>query len=266
MNPTVEGQAACLPHPTSHAPIMLARPCVRWASSRTWETWRSSQTCHGTPKSSSRRSHSPARTPGSRDWRDPCSTNSCMRSIASPRACCRNIRWCSWNGCASRSCSGDDLTQAFKIANGIDFHAVEALRIVHFKTGDRFWQYADAVAETLPQNASKLVMQTGVHQAMLIGQWFVRARGAVSEANLGLSAGGRELREFVLSRDAEVLVSKSAATLDGWTTQRALQVASPRVTGAVKGVKNAEFAAGGGEQMFIPRAWDTVKAVARPGK
>ncbi len=161
---------------------------------------------------------------------------------------------------------GDDLTQAFKIANGIDFHAVEALRVVHFKTGDRFWQYADAVAETLPQNASKLVMQTGVHQAMLIGQWFVRARGAVSEANLGLSASGRELREFVLSRDAEVLVSKSAATLDGWTTKRAMQVASPRVTGAMARVKNAEFAAGGGEQMFIPRAWETVKAVARPGK
>ena len=135
---------------------------------------------------------------------------------------------------------------------------------MHFKAGDRVWQYADVVAEGLKENASKLVMQAGVHQKMLIGQWFVRARGAVSAANLGVSTGGRELREFVLSRNVEVLVSKSAATLDGWTTKRALQVASPRVAGATKEVKNAEFAAGGGEQLFIPRAWETVRAVARP--
>jgi hypothetical protein len=161
---------------------------------------------------------------------------------------------------------GDDVTQALKIVNGVDLHAVEALRALQFKAGDKFWQYADVAAEKLPANAGKLVVQTGVHQAMLVGQWFTRARGAVSEANLGLSASGRELREFVLTKNVEVLVSKSAATLDAWTTKRALQVASPRVTGALPRVKNAEFVTGGGEQLFIPRAWESVKAVARMGK
>lgn len=158
---------------------------------------------------------------------------------------------------------GEDISKALTILNGVDIHAAEAVRVVSFKAGDRFWQYADAVAEKLPENASKLVMQTGVHQAMLVGQWFTRARGAVGEAGIGLSSAGRELREFVLNRNVDVLVSKSAPTLDSWTTQRALQVASPKVTGSMRAVKNAEFVAGGGEQLFIPRAWENVRAVVR---
>lgn len=161
---------------------------------------------------------------------------------------------------------GDDIKAALKIANGVDLHAADALRVVSFKAGDRVWQYADVVAEQLPKNADKLVMQTGLHQAMLIGEWFVRARGAVAEANLGIAAGGRQLREFVLKHDMDVLVSKSAATVDVWTEARTLQVATPRVTGVMASVKNAEFVRGGGEQLFIPRAWDSVKAVTRPGR
>ncbi len=152
---------------------------------------------------------------------------------------------------------GDNITHAAKLARGIDLHAVEPISVASFRAGDRFWQYGDTLAEKLGENAGKLVSvktASAADKKIMIGQWFVRTGGSVRAADLGLSSVGRELREFVLMADCEVLVSRSSRTVDYWTRGGLRQAKSP-----LSPHRAGEFTAGGSEQLFLPRAWEVMQ-------
>ncbi|MEO1498468.1 MAG: hypothetical protein AAFV43_15090 [Planctomycetota bacterium] len=139
------------------------------------------------------------------------------------------------------------------LIKGIDVHAVDAVQVVDVPARQTFAQFVE-----LSRPADRRV-----------GQWMVPAQGGVSHRNVGLSGAGRERQLFRLKPGAKaasgkhprMLVSKAAATGDHWT------VAGARQHGVVTRVdgrhvmKQAEFVAGGGQQLFLPRAWDLLEAV-----
>lgn len=149
---------------------------------------------------------------------------------------------------------GDVLSKAtINLFRGTDIHAVEAVSVLRLKAGERLWQYVDDGAAALAKNKQFLVSPTGTTREFMIGEWFVRPHGAVSPTKLGISAEKRSLEEVVLKENVEVLVSRSSATADSWTAGRIRQVSSPH--GRDLPGKNAELVLGGGEQLYLPRAW-----------
>ncbi len=137
------------------------------------------------------------------------------------------------------------FSQMLNVLRGADPY--KAVEIVHFKKGEVVAQYVDML-----KSADREV-----------GEWFVKRQGAVGPANLGISSRGRVRKEFILQSDVIVLKSKSAPVKDSWTK---LVSQRPRggTTAAVveAGVASrvpAEIALGGGDQYFLPRAWDFLK-------
>ncbi|WP_436716046.1 hypothetical protein U8335_28345 [Roseiconus lacunae] len=142
---------------------------------------------------------------------------------------------------------GRQPTQWAELIKGIDLHAVEPVKVVKIPKGEMFAQYVDLTKDANRQ----------------IGQWMVRARGAVSHRNIGLSEAGRERKLFQLKRGAEMLHSKAAAAADHWTKSgpKPHSAVSRGEKSGLLEMKRAEQVAGGGEQFFLPRAWELLAPV-----
>ena len=119
---------------------------------------------------------------------------------------------------------------------GIDLHAVKPIEVVKFKKGELVAEYIDVAG------GSKT------------GQWMVKAQGAVSHRNIGLSGQGRVRKVFRVKEEVEVLKSKAAGIKDTWTST--VKTHGPHTAPGKVGGKTvaipAEEVAGGGEQFFMP--------------
>jgi hypothetical protein len=140
---------------------------------------------------------------------------------------------------------GRDPAQWAELIKGIDLHAVEPVEILRFKPGDLVAEYVEL---SRPANRQ-------------IGQWMVRAQGAVSHRNLGLASAGRERKVFRVKQDVEVLKSKAAPAADHWTTQGSKPHTAVVTNGNGRAVKPAEQVGGGGDQYFLPEAWKFLESL-----
>ena len=139
--------------------------------------------------------------------------------------------------------------------NGMDLHAVEKVEVVVFKKGERVRQYIDTLKEEGRQT----------------GEWFVEARGAVSDRNLGISGSGRVAREFELTKEVKVLKSRAAPINDTWTkavsggaTKGAHTVGSvEKMEDGTRRVigRPGEMASGGGSQYLLPGAYKYLREI-----
>jgi|GEM_PF-5087728 len=136
----------------------------------------------------------------------------------------------------------DDWAKLFK---GIDLHAAEPISVVNFRPGDMVAQYIETVT---PDR---------------IGQWMVKVQGAVSHRNIGLSGAGRERKVFRVKQDVEVLKSTAAPAADYWTKAGGKPHIAPLRNGGTVGIP-AEQVAGGGEQFFLPQAWNLLEEIKVP--
>lgn len=130
------------------------------------------------------------------------------------------------------------------LMRGIDFHAVDAVKVTKLSAGTAITQYADTLRAADRQ----------------VGEWMIRSGQGVSPRNLGISGESRQIRRMKLTETVEVLESKAAPVKDIWTLGRTPQ--SFAQTGKrgeqgqwVKSVEEAELAAGGGTQLFLPNGW-----------
>jgi hypothetical protein len=131
---------------------------------------------------------------------------------------------------------GKDLGEWVKLLKGIDLHAIKPVRVVRFNAGDLVGEY----------------VETGRPADRQIGQWMVRLQGGVSDRNLGLSSAGRTWKLFRVIRPVEVLESRAAPAADHWTEAGA----KPHTAIVGQSMVPAEQVSGGGQQYFMPRAWE----------
>jgi hypothetical protein len=59
-----------------------------------------------------------------------------------------------------------------------------------------------------------------------LGDWF--AKSGVATQQIGISAAGRHLESYRVTRQIQVLESRSASTVDTWTQGRTRQVIAPQ--------------------------------------
>jgi len=135
-----------------------------------------------------------------------------------------------------------------ELFKGIDFHAAEPFSTVTFKGGDRVAMYVETKRPADRQ----------------IGQWMTLVQGSVSHRNLGLSGNGRVRKVYCVKKEiagVEALKTKAAAAADHWT----LSGPKPHNTVTRKNGKldfvPALQVAGGGDQYFLPKAWDFLEEV-----
>ncbi len=132
-----------------------------------------------------------------------------------------------------------------ELMKGMDLHAVDPVEVLSFKPGDLVAEYVEL---SRPKDRQ-------------IGQWMVRAQGAVSEGNLGLSAAGRQRKVFRVKQPVKVLKSKAAPAADHWTLQGSKPHTAVVANGDKRVLKSAEQVGGGGDQYFLPRAWEHLEPV-----
>ena len=135
-----------------------------------------------------------------------------------------------------------------ELFKGIDLHAVEPVSVVRFKRGDLVLEYVEA---SRPANRQ-------------IGQWMVKAQGAVSHRNVGLSGAGRTPKVYRVSKEVEVLKSKAGPAADHWTKAGSKPHGAITVENGRRVRKPAEQVAGGGDQYFLPEAWNFLERVDVP--
>ncbi len=141
---------------------------------------------------------------------------------------------------------GGDVGKWAELIRGIDLHAVNPVRVTSFRANEFVAMYVEVSRPVERQ----------------IGQWMTRVRGAVGPGNLGLSAAGRERRVYRVTREVEVLESTAAGAADVWTAGRAGSVNVPRPVNGTRVMVPSEQVAGGGDQFFLPRAWQFLEPVA----
>ena len=127
-----------------------------------------------------------------------------------------------------------------ELIRGIDLHAVEPVRVISLRRGELVAEY----------------VELGRAKDRQIGQWMVMAQGAVSHRNVGLSGAGRERKVFRVKQDVRVLKSKAAGAADHWTAASSKAHTAVTVESGQRVMKPAEHVAGGGDQYFLPRAWE----------
>ena len=127
-----------------------------------------------------------------------------------------------------------------ELVRGIDLHAAEAVKVMSLRRGELVAEYVETSRAANRQ----------------IGQWMVRAQGAVSHRNLGLSGAGRVRKVFRVKQDVQVLRSKAAGAADHWTTASGAPHTAVTVRDGQRVMTAAEQVAGGGDQYFLPRAWE----------
>lgn len=89
------------------------------------------------------------------------------------------------------------------------------------------------------------------HFSGRLGNWY--SVSGVSTYELGISAAGRQLKRFRVSRPIQVLESRSAPTVDSWT--RGHRVDRPRMGG--------EYVTGGGIQYVLPDGAAVLQEIVR---
>lgn len=141
--------------------------------------------------------------------------------------------------------AGEDTAEWAKKIKGIDLHSSDAVVVRELRAGDEVAMYVDLMK---PANRE-------------IGEWMTQVRGAVSHRNLGVSGHGRERGIFRAKTSREVLVSRAAPVKDVWTTLRRDYAGTRSAASAADQRVKAEFTAGGGEQIFLPRAWEVLERV-----
>lgn len=148
---------------------------------------------------------------------------------------------------------GKNPAEWAKLLKGIDVHSIQPISVVHFRIGDLVGQYVELSRAPGRQ----------------IGQWMTLAQGAVSHRNLGLSGHGRVRKIYRIKVKAgtnavetvEMLKSKAAAAADHWTTS------GPKPHKAITSEdgklirKPAEQVSGGGDQYFLPKAWEWLEEI-----
>lgn len=144
--------------------------------------------------------------------------------------------------------AGKDPAQWAELVRGIDLHAVEPVSVMRFQPGDLVAEYVETSRAADRQ----------------IGQWMVRAQGAVSDRQIGLSAAGRARKVYRVTQPVEVLRSKAAAAADHWTAAGAKPHSAVTVVDGRRVMKPAEQVAGGGDQYFLPQAWQFLVEVGSP--
>lgn len=132
-----------------------------------------------------------------------------------------------------------------ELIKGIDLHALKPVEVMPMKAGELVAEYVELAR---PANRQ-------------IGQWMVRAQGAVSARNIGLSSTGRQRKVFRVKQSVEVLKSKAAAAADHWTLSGPKPHTAVTVENGSRLLKPAEQVAGGGDQYFLPQAWEYLEEV-----
>jgi hypothetical protein len=132
-----------------------------------------------------------------------------------------------------------------ELVRGIDLHAAEPVKVISLRRGEIVAEY----------------VETSRPAGRQIGQWMVRAQGGVSHRNLGLSGSGRVRKVFRVRQDVQVLKSKAAGAADHWTAASGAPHTAVTVRDGHRVMTAAEQVAGGGDQYFLPRAWEFLDAV-----
>lgn len=141
---------------------------------------------------------------------------------------------------------GSQPVQWAELLKGIDLHAIDPVKVRPVRQGELFAQYVELARPVDRQ----------------IGQWMVRVQGAVSHRNIGLSGAGRQRKVFRLKQSAEVLQSKAAGAADHWTMKGTNpHTAVTRNSDGSRVMRPAEQVSGGGDQYFLPRAWEILEVV-----
>ena len=141
-----------------------------------------------------------------------------------------------------------DLAKWVELLRGIDLHAVDPIRVLEFSPGELVAQYNEPNGTINEQGKQQ--------QKYKIGQWMIRAQKSVTHGNLGLSGDGRTLRVYRVTSVVEVLASKAASAADHWTKAGAKPHTAVTVEGGKRVMKDAQQVAGGGDQYFLPKAWN----------
>jgi len=94
-----------------------------------------------------------------------------------------------------------------------------------------------------------------------VGQWMVRAQAGVSHRNIGLSGAGRERKLYRVTQRVDVLRSKAAGAADHWTTGGARPHTAVTAIDGTRTMRSAEHVAGGGDQYFLPQAWNFLQEI-----
>lgn len=126
------------------------------------------------------------------------------------------------------------------LVRGIDLHAADPVKVISLRRGELVAEYVET---SRPANRQ-------------IGQWMVRAQSGVSHHNLGLSGAGRVRKVFRVKHDVQVLKSKAAGAADHWTRASSAPHTAVTVRDGQRVMTAAEQVAGGGDQYFLPRAWE----------
>lgn len=154
-----------------------------------------------------------------------------------------------------------DLAEWVELIRGIDLHAIVPIRVVEFGRGELVAQYSEPNENVDGQGQQKSKYK--------VGQWMIKAQTGVTHRNLGLSGEGRSRRIYRVTSVVEVLASKAAPAADHWTGAGAKPHTAVTVERGKRVMKDAEQVAGGGDQYFLPKAWnflvDVTDEVTRKG-
>lgn len=140
---------------------------------------------------------------------------------------------------------GNDPAHWAELLKGIDLHAAKPVEIIRFRPGELVAQY----------------VEQGRPVERRVGQWMVRARGAVSHRNIGLSGADRIRKVYRVKQPVEMVKSKAAAAADHWTLGGAKPHTAVTTENGQRVMKPAEQVSGGGDQYFLPRAWEFLEEV-----
>jgi hypothetical protein len=135
-----------------------------------------------------------------------------------------------------------------ELIKGIDLHAPTPVTVMPLRKGHTVAQYVEVAR---PRDRQ-------------VGQWMVEAhgsRGQFTPGSLGISGAGRAPRQFRVTKDVEVLVSRNATVVDHWTMARPTPHTTRVMDGGKRLTKTGVEATGGGTQYFLPRAWESLEEI-----
>lgn len=133
---------------------------------------------------------------------------------------------------------GGNIDEWVTIARAIDVHAVEKVAVQELRAGTLVRQFVET---------SK--------GRDYVGQWLVIAEKGINQSSLAIAGKAREERVFTTMRTIRVLKSRSARTIDHWSTGVAPQASRIMRTDGKLTAKTGEFTLGGGVQFFLPDAF-----------
>ncbi len=133
----------------------------------------------------------------------------------------------------------------------------------HFKNARSAIGYMQGIdlskeVKLVPLKAGDVITQ---HFSGQLGNWF--SKSGVSTYQLGISEGTRQLKRYRVTREAYVLESRAAATVDSWTWGRTLQRWVPAGSAENRTLRAGEYVSGGGVQYVFPDAAGVLQEILR---